>query len=56
MMVKRTLETDRFEVQSDLGKIYTIIEETQQTGRLSNGITEWEDGVKSYRVESPRVS
>ena len=56
MRVKRTLETDRFEAQSDLGKIYTIIEETQQTGRISNGITEWEDGGKSYRVESPRVS
>ena len=50
MRVKRTLETDRFEAQSDLGKIYTIIEETQQTGRISNGITEWEDGGKSYRV------
>lgn len=35
-----------------LGKIYTIIEETQQTGRISNGITEWEDGGKSYRVMS----
>ena len=34
MKVKRTLETDRFEVQSDLGKIYTVIEETQQTGRI----------------------
>lgn len=50
MRVKRTLETDRFEAQSDLGKIYTIIEESQQTGLISKGITEWEDGAKSYRV------
>ena len=48
--VKRTLETDRFEAQSDPGKIYTIIEETQQTGRISKGVTEWEDGEKSYRI------
>lgn len=50
MRVKRTFETDQFEAQSDLGKIYTIIEETQQAGRISNGNTEWEDGEKSYRV------
>ncbi|MQT27466.1 hypothetical protein GHN41_20520 [Pseudomonas helleri] len=50
MRVKRTLETDRFEARNDLGKIYTIIEETQQTGRISKGMTEWEDGDKSYRV------
>lgn len=50
MRVKRMLETDRFEVQNDLGKIYTIIEETQQNGRISNGMTNWENGDKSYRV------
>ncbi len=50
MRVKRTMETDRFEAQNDLGKIYTIIEETQQNGLISKGITEWEDGAKSYRV------
>lgn len=38
MRVKRTLETDRFEARNDLGKIYTIIEETQQTGRISKGM------------------
>lgn len=50
MRVKRTLETDQFEVQNDAGKIYTIVEETQQNGRISKGITEWEDGAKSYRI------
>lgn len=50
MRVKRVLETDRFEAQSDQGKSYTIIEETQQAGRISKGITEWEDGAKSYRI------
>ena len=50
MRVKRTMETDQFEAQSDLGKIYTIIEETQQTGSTSKGTTEWEDGAKSYRI------
>lgn len=50
MRVKRTLETDRFEAKNDLGKVYTIIEETQQDGRISGGTTEWEDGAKSYRV------
>lgn len=50
MRVKRTMETDQFEAQNDLGKIYTIIEETQQNGLISKGITEWEDGAKFYRV------
>jgi hypothetical protein len=50
MRVKRTLETDQFEVQNDAGKIYKIVEETQQSGRISNGTTEWEDGTKSYRI------
>ncbi|WP_282396492.1 hypothetical protein [Pseudomonas sp. PS01298] len=50
MRVKRTLETDQFEVQNDAGKIYTIVEETQQNGRISSGTTEWEDGTKSYRI------
>ncbi|WP_395593370.1 hypothetical protein AB4P93_25075 [Pseudomonas sp. B26140] len=50
MRVKRTLETDRFEVQNDAGKIYTIVEETQQNGVISKGSTEWENGAKSYRI------
>ena len=50
MRVKRTLETDRFEVQNDAGKIYTIVEETQQNGIISKGSTEWENGAKSYRI------
>lgn len=50
MKVKRTIETDQFEVRSDLGKTYTVIEETQQEGRVLNGMTTWQDGVKAYRI------
>lgn len=48
----RTQETARFHAVAEDGTLFTIIEETQQTGftPLATGVTKWANGAKSYQA------
>ena len=54
----RIIETDRFQVETESGEQFTVIEQTEQVGidALGSLSTRWENSMRSYRCNVGSVN